>query len=143
MALKFTATFKIPDIQKKLKDYEKRAKQNIVNRFSQIGETFVNNARVNGEYTNQSFNLVSSIAYVVLENGKVSRSNFKEIGGGAEGVLKAKKVVEKIKSEYGKGISLIVVAGMEYAAMIESRGKDVITGSSLMAKKQLKNAFKR
>jgi hypothetical protein len=37
---------------------------------------------------------------------------------------------------------LIVVAGMDYAAAVESRGKDVLTASSIKAKNELKQAIK-
>lgn len=116
----------------------------ILSRLQYIGETFVNNARNNNTYLDQTGNLRSSIGYIILKNGKVIFENYKESNRGTDkkrGVSIAKKLTAELKSELGKGYVLIVVAGMDYAAAVESRGKDVLTASSIIAKKQLKDAI--
>lgn len=116
----------------------------ILSRLQYIGETFVNNARNNNTYLDQTGNLRSSIGYIILKNGKVTFENYKESNRGTDkkrGVSIAKKLTAELKSELGKGYVLIVVAGMDYAAAVESRGKDVLTASSIIAKKQLKDAI--
>lgn len=94
-------------------------------------------------------NLRSSIGFVILKNGKVINQNFKISGKGSsgkEGMQKAKAMVarlmERVGIEYPKGFVLIVVAGMEYAAAVESKGYDVITGSSLIVEDKLKRVMK-
>jgi len=47
----------------------------------------------------------------------------------------------QIKSKY-KGLVLIGIAGMEYAAAVEAKGYDVITGSA-PTNEIMQNAFKK
>jgi hypothetical protein len=47
-----------------------------------------------------------------------------------------------LKSKYLSGYVLIICTGMKYAAAVESKGKDVITGSSLIAKAELNKMLK-
>jgi hypothetical protein len=58
-----------------------------------------------------------------------------------DGQLEAKKVLDEVAARFPVGYVLIVVAGMEYAAAVESRHFDVITGSSLIAEQDLKVAI--
>lgn len=106
----------------------------IISRLMFIGETFVNNAKANGTYNDITGNLRSSIVYVVLKNGKLkSNTSIPE---------NSKKRMKELIAEFNRGYVLIVLAGMDYAAAVESRGKDVITASSILAKAQLKTAVK-
>lgn len=90
-------------------------------------------------------NLRSSIGFVILKNGEPLEQTFKpsDIGTDKEtGMLKAMVVAKQISANFPKGFVLIVVAGMEYAAAVESKGYDVITGSSLIAEDALRKAVK-
>jgi hypothetical protein len=49
----------------------------------------------------------------------------------------AKKVAEDLAAKYSTGYVLICVAGMDYAASVESKGYDVITSSAITAKDEL------
>jgi hypothetical protein len=91
-----------------------------------LGEKFVNQARLEGNYTDRTGNLRSSIGYVVLRNGQEFGSNYE---GKASGVARAKEFISEIKQEFDKGWVLIGVAGMKYAAYVEAKNYDVITGS--------------
>jgi len=51
------------------------------------------------------------------------------------GRFNAMNVLDDIAAQYPTGMILVVVAGMEYAAAVESKGYDVITGSSREAEK--------
>ena len=113
--------------------------QAIINRLIFVGENFVANARNNHTYLDQTGNLTSSIGYLVLKKGSDVKSNYK---GNAEGVQKAKSLAEELKPDFVKGYTLIVFAGMDYAAAVESRGRDVLTASSIIAKRELKQAIK-
>jgi hypothetical protein len=106
----------------------------ILSRLKFIGETCVNNARANGSYNDVTGNLRSSICYVVLKNG-VKKS------GGVIPSDSSKRMAELI-AEYPRGYVLIVLAGMDYAAAVESKGKDVLTASSKIAEIELKKAIK-
>lgn len=126
-------------IQKKLKGYRKA----IELRLKRTGEEFVKLARENGQYLDQTGNLRSSIGYIVLYNGIVLSEDYKAVNNGSEGVKKAQSFAEKIADQYPEGFVLVCVAGMEYAAAVESKGKDVLTGSSQIAEQILKQALKR
>lgn len=108
----------------------------ILYRFAYIGEHAVNLAKTNRGYTDQTGNLVSSIGYVLVKDGKiVSMPDFKKIKNGAEGVqlgqeFAAKKATEMIP----KGIGLVLVAGMNYAEHVQATGRNVLALSEIEAK---------
>jgi len=105
----------------------------IISRLIFIGEAFVNNARANGTYNDITGNLRASICYVVLKNG--SKKSPGDIPANS------KKRMRELISQFNKGYVLIVLAGMDYASSVESKGKDVLTASSTIAKAQLKIAI--
>lgn len=117
----------------------------IIDRLIYVGESFVNAARSSGDYTDQTGNLRSSIGYIIMYDGTVINKNFQQANKGSDkqsGVNEGQKYINELKKLYKKGYVLIVVAGMNYAAAVESKGKDVLTGSSIKAKEQLKKALK-
>lgn len=138
------------DIKRMLADRQERIVQAVIFRIQRIGEQFVTNARDNGSYTDRTGNLRSSIGYVILVDGKQLSENFEYFPPGdrtkkpkgKSGQSKAKEVIKEIKTNFPRGIVLICVAGMEYAAAVESRGYDVITASSDLAENALKEAIK-
>jgi len=114
----------------------------ILSRLLRIGENFIKNARSLGNYKDQTGNLRSSIGYVIMKDGEQISISFP--GKSSVGSSQGKTIAEKLKRKYSKtkGMVLICIAGMEYAAAVESRGKDVITGSTIIAKEELKKAIK-
>jgi len=46
---------------------------------------------------------------------------------------KGAQLIDELAAQYPKGMILVVVAGMEYAAAVESKGYDVISGASFVA----------
>ncbi|EJW95954.1 hypothetical protein EVA_15940 [gut metagenome] len=111
-----------------------RFKQALIRGLQVIGERCVNKARMDGNYTDQTGNLRSSIGYVISVDGNVSfMSNFIPVKGGDYGIRKGKKFARKLAKEFPQGICLIVVAGMEYAAHVSAKGYDVLDGSELLA----------
>jgi len=101
-----------------------------------IGERFVNQARRktwhSGSFKDDTGALRSSMSYVVLVDGKVHGGI--EYGKAKSPMSEATQANEQLVSElipqFSKGIVLICMAGMGYAAYVESRGYDVITGST-------------
>ena len=97
-----------------------------------VGERFVGRARRknwhSGSFKDQTGNLRSSISYVVLVDGKVVN----EYAGQkkVEAVMANNQLIDELAPQFSKGIVLICMAGMGYAAYVESRGYDVITGST-------------
>lgn len=106
----------------------------ILSRLKFIGETCVNNAKANGTYNDVTGNLRSSICYVVLKNG-VKKSD-------AVIPSNSKDRMAELIAEHPRGYVLIVLAGMDYAAAVESRGKDVLTANSKLAEVELKKAIR-
>lgn len=140
--IRFEPKFNKADIKIALNEKKELIRQAIILRLQRIGEQFIKNARENGTYKDRTGNLRNSIGYVILENGVQLFESFP--GSKAAGKRKAKGAIEATKKELegAKGIVLIVVAGMEYAAAVESRGRDVLTASSKIAENDLKIAIK-
>lgn len=120
-----------------------RFRKAVLNRFELVGWEFVRMARLKtanqGGFNDVTGNLRSSIGFIIVDHGQVVKENSE---GKAElGKKEAKKFMRELAAGYNNGIALIVVAGMGYAAAVESKGKDVITGSSLEAESILKAAI--
>jgi len=113
-------------------------------RFIRIGEEFVNNARNNHTYTDRTGNLTSSIGYVLLKDGVQVHDNFLNHPGPElttdqplHGQETGRAIAADLATKYPTGLVLICVAGMDYAAAVESKGFDVITSSAITAKDDL------
>lgn len=139
------AKFKLADIQAFVKLKLQNGNQAVINAMQYAGETFVRNARIKtaaeGGFNDITGNLRSSIGYIIIQNGKQLFENFEASGTGTDGetgTTKGLEFAQSIGALYNRGLALICVAGMEYAAAVESKGKDVITGSSLLLASQLK-----
>lgn len=116
----------------------------VIKHFVEVGKAFMLSARNPHTYRNITGGLESSIAFVVIQDGRIVHEDFKLAVSGYNrivGIAKARAFINTLRSEIpARGVSLIVVAGAEYAAYVEARGHDVITGSSLGAKKHLRQA---
>ena len=60
-------------------------------------------------------------------NGQIIEQNFI---GKTEGKNQGQKTAEEVALQYPEGYVLIGVAGMKYAAYVEAKNFDVITGSA-------------
>lgn len=126
-------------------------KQAVINNLIYVGEKAVTEARKRGRYKDQTGNLRSSIGYCVLDNGRliqmssfpVERGVSKDRQGkdhpyeGKEGSEVGKKFLETLMSKHSKGMTLIVVAGMEYAAYVEAMNLNVLDSAEQMSEKLL------
>lgn len=136
--------FSMDSINKIVNDWTGNIQKVILTQFKYIGEAFVKNARDSGDYLDQTGNLRSSIGYIIVYNGNIVETNFKQAGKGTDkstGVAKAQEYAQEIAGEHPRGYVLICVAGMEYAAIVESRGRDVISNSAINAKRDLEKAI--
>jgi len=127
------------DVDGRINRFTVSIEQRIIWTLAMVGENFVNDARTIRTYKDQTGNLRSSIGYIIARDGNIIQEN---IEGKAEGRAQAKKIADEVLRENKKGFVLIVVAGMEYAAAVESKGYDVITGSVPAAKALLKLKIK-
>lgn len=135
--MKFQQQFKMEDIKKAIIDKLERIELVILIRLRLIGEQFVKNARENANFKDRTGNLRASIGYIILKNGKRVESDFRSGTGGTT----AQAIAAKVGAQFPKGFALIVVAGMDYAAAVESKNYDVLTASSLVAESMLKTAM--
>lgn len=113
---------------------EKRAA--IIQTLLFIGESCVNDARLNGSYTDRTGNLRSSIGYRVIDNGTVVGSGgFKRVKDGEQGASKGSRYIDAITERYANfsGLVLVVVAGMNYASYVADRGYNVLQSAELVA----------
>jgi hypothetical protein len=116
-----------------IKVIEKRS----IERLQYLGEQCVAKARSNGDYMDQTGNLRSSVGYIVFKNGVALHVSFEQTGSGLKGKNEGKTIAIKAGSKYKEGICLVVVAGMNYALAVESRGRDVLTSTELFAKQEM------
>lgn len=112
----------------------------LIRRLQILGERCVNHARTLNTYTDQSGNLRSSIGYAIYANSNAIQESFV---GKPEGVAKAKEMASKYARKGPNEISLIVVAGMDYALYVESKGYDVLTSAEELAKRELPKMLKQ
>ncbi|MCK4447168.1 MAG: hypothetical protein KAW56_08800 [Candidatus Marinimicrobia bacterium] len=131
--------FSQADINRRINNWVVSIEQRIIWTLAMVGEKFVNDARNTKTYQDQTGNLRSSIGYIIAKDGIIIQEN---VEGKAEGRAHAKEVAREVLRENPKGFILIVVAGMEYACAVESKGYDVITGSIPAAKALLKKKIK-
>lgn len=79
--------------------------------------------------------LKASIGYVVYNDGEKIAEHF-DAGSGNKGLGGAnagQQLADRVASEYPSGFVAVIVAGSEYAAYVESKGYDVLTGATTEA----------
>jgi len=134
-----TPDFSQDDVDGYINRFVISKEQKLIWTLAMVGEQFVNDARNIRTYRDQTGNLRSSIGYIIAQDGKIVKEN---MAGTPEGQAHARQTAEEVLRENQKGFVLIGVAGMEYAAAVESKGYDVITGSIPAAKAMLKARIK-
>lgn len=122
-----------------------RIEEAILRRMKIAGEEAVNYARSINTYKDRTGNLRSSIGYVIFKNGaRVFGSDFNKVKDGEKGTETGETLANKVASEFsGRGFVLVVVAGMNYAFYVETKGYDVLTGAEIKTKTKLDGALKR
>jgi len=124
MALK--RRFKDDHIINRLKLELHAVENDLIEQLAYIGEAAVKDAKdmkkSQGGFGDISGNLRSSIGYFVLKDGRVLRQGLSGKPEGIDAALKALENVPRIA-----GLQLILVAGMDYAGAVESKGYNVIT----------------
>jgi hypothetical protein len=158
MVPKIKPKFTKQDIDKYVKDRITAIENAIVSMLQKIGEDFVSNGRNMGAYRDQTGNLRSSVGYVILKYSlqlhkggfvkitakkKPGAKLIETISGAKAGDLLVEQLKKEFAEKYRNAIVLVGVAGMDYAIFVESKGLDVITGSSQIAAVQLKESVER
>lgn len=92
-------------------------------------EKGLNRARVvgplDGSYRDRTGNLRSSIGYVVFKDSKEAiEAGFLPTEKGSEkgtvGQKEGRQTLKRLKTRYGTGYSIIMVAGMDYSGLVEA-----------------------
>lgn len=121
------------DVEAYLKDQLAKREKSIIRTLNFVGITCINEARTNGDYMNQTGNLRSSIGYAIIQNGVVvNKSRFEQVKDGKDGKKEGAELLSDLISRNTHGIVLVVVAGMNYAAYVETN-RNVITSAELLA----------
>lgn len=140
-----TPKFTRRDMDVLFKDRLRRIDQAIVLSLCTLGEKCVNHARdltpATGGFGDVTGNLRSSIGYVVYRNGSPVKIDFKlksgPQGSGSVGYSAGQSLASEVAAKYPKGYVLVVVAGMNYAVYVESKGRDVLTSAEKIAETEL------
>ena len=133
MAIK--PTFQNGAVAAKVQEFQKRLESATVFLLQFMGEELTKYAREQHNYTDQTGNLTNSIGYAVVRNGKIVNygGEIKSGDGAAEGL----KIAQKMAANASSSFSLLIVAGMNYAAYVEAKGYNVIRPAELKAKADL------
>lgn len=110
----------------------------IIESLCRIGEKAVTLAKLippERGFTDRTGNLRSSIGYVVCKDGQPINIAFEAVKGGREGVSEGRRLALEVAKNHPDGYTLIVVAGMNYAVYVESKGRDVLTSAEKEAEK--------
>jgi len=128
-------------IQKEIDRAVQEYKQEVLQAYRDAATVWMERARAKtkaqGGFGNITYNLRSSIGFLLLDNGREIAIEFETVGNGDAGAAKGMAYARELAGIYTDGITLICVAGEDYAAAVESKGYDVITGSSLYIEQDL------
>lgn len=142
---------------KQIRDYlDKETRKNIqrvIASLQYVGETVVNEIRTShiSDWNDQTGNLRSSIGYILAVDGQpLNMSGFEKVDGPdrdkttEDGSESGKSYAQSLCSLYPKGIALIVVAGMEYAAYVEAmENKVVLAQGEIEARKRVNEMIQK
>jgi hypothetical protein len=136
-----TQNFKISDIENDIKSFIDSMQADIVNALKGTLIELVDRARAKtkseGGFGNITWNLRSSIGGVIVADHAIIETYFPPIGKGEVGRSKGIAYAQELAllSDSGE-ITIVIVAGEDYAYLVESRDDtDVISGSSLRFEK--------
>ena len=135
------ANFTKDDVRKRFDAFLDMVEQKQIARLQRLGEMCLIEARNNKGYMMQTGALLSSTGYEVFVDGVAIHSQFDAASGAeskaaAKGIKSGQTIAEKVGKET-KGVALVVVAGMNYAAYVEARGKNVLSSAEHLAEREL------
>lgn len=135
------ANFTQDDVRKRFDAFLAEIEKKQIERLFRLGEMCLIEARTNKGYMMQTGALLSSTGYKVFVDGVAVHSQFDaasgaESGAAATGMKSGSDLADKIGKET-KGVALVCVAGMNYAAYVEARGKNVLSSAEHLAEREL------
>lgn len=139
MAIK--PNFTKDDVRKRFDAFLNEIEKKQIARLQRLGEMCLVEARTNKGYMMQTGALLSSTGYEVFVDGVAIHSQL-DAASGAEsnaaetGIKSGQNIAETI-GKGTKGIALVVVAGMNYAAYVEAKGYNVLSSAEHLAEREL------
>lgn len=139
----------MPQVNRYINDMLDAKIQNVIRIMRVVGEDAVNEARSyakDRDWRDVTGNLRSSIGYIITLNGRVVGDNFAKVQGGQPSQKDGKKIGRDLAIDIAKALpelALVVVAGMNYAVAVESRGKNVLSSAELKSKLDLQRFLNR
>lgn len=101
-----------------------------------------NHAKQSAGYEDQTSNLKGSIGGVVLKDGRPI--TYRGFEGTSEGTSTGLEYINSLISDFGKGYTILMVAGMEYATYVENYNNlNVLKKSELRMKPELAKIFEK
>jgi hypothetical protein len=139
-----TPRFNQNDINRQIQNAKNQIDERIIGILKYTGEMSIKVAREEGSYRDVTGNLRSSIGYVIYAGGRKVAETFEMANGGTG---KGKSAAIATARAYASGIAekwsgdndyvLVVVAGMNYASSVESRGLNVLVTAEQYAESAL------
>lgn len=146
MAIK-ADTKSVRDFQNIMMEPLKIFNEELVRSFAALGEGAVKKIRNKTKeesWTDRTGNLRSSIGYEVFNhNDKMVDYDFPKVLEGSDGQEKGKALIDELSKNYQDGVTLLLVAGMEYAEYVERKGYDVLAKTSLEAESLAPKAIQK
>lgn len=139
MAIK--PNFTKDDVRKRFDAFLNEIEKKQIARLQRLGEMCLVEARTNKGYMMQTGALLSSTGYEVFIDGVAIHSQFDAASGAesnaAETGIKSGQSIAETIGKGTKGIALVVVAGMNYAAYVEAKGYNVLSSAEHLAEREL------
>lgn len=139
MAIK--PNFTKDDVRKRFDAFLNEIEKKQIARLQRLGEMCLVEARTNKGYMMQTGALLSSTGYEVFVDGVATHSQFDAASGAesnaAETGIKSGQSIAETIGKGTKGIALVVVAGMNYAAYVEAKGYNVLSSAEHLAEREL------
>ena len=139
MAIK--PNFTKDDVRKRFDAFLNEIEKKQIARLQRLGEMCLVEARTNKGYMMQTGALLSSTGYEVFVDGVAIHSQFDAASGAesnaAETGIKSGQSIAETIGKGTKGIALVVVAGMNYAAYVEAKGFNVLSSAEHLAEREL------
>lgn len=139
MAIK--PNFTKDDVCKRFDAFLNEIEKKQIARLQRLGEMCLVEARTNKGYMMQTGALLSSTGYEVFVDGVAIHSQFDAASGAesnaAETGIKSGQSIAETIGKGTKGIALVVVAGMNYAAYVEAKGYNVLSSAEHLAEREL------
>lgn len=139
MAIK--PNFTKDDVRKRFDAFLNEIEKKQIALLQRLGEMCLVEARTNKGYMMQTGALLSSTGYEVFVDGVAIHSQFDAASGAesnaAETGIKSGQSIAETIGKGTKGIALVVVAGMNYAAYVEAKGYNVLSSAEHLAEREL------